>query len=469
MVLRMCSCLILDIAFSTFRMLMLYSINSLLYSLFVLHLHISSLSCNTAKGYKKYQNDELIYYGNGSSKRLNWNGMVLSPRTFNGALSYEVVRTSRPAEPGQVGLVASQTPQSNPYFFGTGFITRSDLGIQISTGLNVKLIARTGQRVQYSNGGVSSLRFHSQADAAGIIPLSAGGYVYVSNSELRQGQGGVFGLYFNNDGKITEYKALLTGTSGNCGGGLTPWKTWVSCEENGSSGQCWQIDPVQSKVQRTVLGGNGGNYESVAVDKRIRNRPVFFTTEDEEDGALRRFTAQSFGFDALHSKGGTTFLYLLDNGTFKWTINESLGRNSARRHFPYAEGIQVHEGKVYFMAKKIRTLITLDLDSMTYVKEITGKKFYGEGSFGSQPDQTMIGPSRKYLYFTEDGGSTPGVYGRHSDGTYFTMFQAIDNGMHDGDETTGIALSPDHTRFYAAFQDSGLIFEFTRKDKLPFE
>ena len=49
------------------------------------------------------------------------------------------------------------------------------------------------------------------------------------------------------------------------------------------------------------------------------------------------------------------------------------------------------------------------------------------------------------------------------------MFQAIDNGMHDGDETTGIALSPDHTRFYAAFQDSGLIFEFTRKDKLPFE
>ena len=56
-----------------------------------------------------------------------------------------------------------------------------------------------------------------------------------------------------------------------------------------------------------------------------------------------------------------------------------------------------------------------------------------------------------------------------SDGTYFTMFQAIDNGMHDGDETTGIALSPDHTRIYAAFQDSGLIFEFTRKDKLPFE
>ena len=77
--------------------------------------------------------------------------MVLSPRTFNGALSYEVVRTSRPAEPGQVGLVASQTPQSNPYFFGTGFITRSDLGIQISTGLDVKLIARTGQRVQYAN------------------------------------------------------------------------------------------------------------------------------------------------------------------------------------------------------------------------------------------------------------------------------------------------------------------------------
>ena len=223
------------------------------------------------------------------------------------------------------------------------------------------------------------------------------------------------------------------------------------------------------KARRTVLGGKGGNYESVAVDDRIRNRSVFFTTEDEEYGALRRFTALSFGFDALHSNGGLTFLYMLDNGTFQWTTNESVGRNNARRHFPNAEGIQFHEGKVYFVSKKTRTLVILDLDSMTWKKEITGKKLYGEGSFGSQPDQIMFGPSRKYLYFTEDGGSTPGAYGRHSDGTYFTMFQAISNGMHDGDETTGIAMGPDRKRFYAALQDSGHVFEFTRKDKQPFE
>ena len=114
-------------------------------------------------------------------------------------------------------------------------------------------------------------------------------------------------------------------------------------------------------------------------------------------------------------------------------------------------------------------MFILDLDSMTYTKETTGKKFYGEGSFENQPDQNMFGPTRKYLYFTEDGGN-PGVFARYGeDGTYFTMFQATKGGPYSYDETVGVALSPDHRRFYAGIQHYGIIFEFTRKDGLPFE
>ena len=44
-----------------------------------------------------------------------------------------------------------------------------------------------------------------------------GGYVYVSNSEISNGNGGVYGIYFNKDGQIINYKRLLHGTSRNCG------------------------------------------------------------------------------------------------------------------------------------------------------------------------------------------------------------------------------------------------------------
>ena len=121
------------------------------------------------------------------------------------------------------------------------------------------------------------------------------------------------------------------------------------------------------------------------------------------------------------------------------------------------------------MSKEFQRMFILDLENFTYTAESTGKKFYGEGSFGGQPDQNMFGPTRKYLYFTEDGSTDPGIYARYNDGTYFTMFQAIRGGIHTDDETIGIALSPDHKRFYAGFQDNGYIFEFTREDGLRFE
>ena len=65
-----------------------------------------------------------------------------------------------------------------------------------------------------------------------------------------------------------DYKPLLRNTSRNCGGGLTPWNTWISCEEV-RGGQCWQVDPnpngVHHKTPKETLlgGGNGGKYETV--------------------------------------------------------------------------------------------------------------------------------------------------------------------------------------------------------------
>jgi len=349
--------------------------------------------------------------------------------------------------------------------------TEDDVSLDVSTGLSVRVLAKTGSPVQFANGDESKDDWHVRTDAAGLLsmnpedPLNSG-YVYLSNSEEESGGGGVYGLYFDKDGNVIDYQTLLKGTTDNCGGGYTPWNTWVSCEEF-SEGQCWQIDPISGEAEKTELGGDGGRYESVAVDNRNPANPVFFTTEDDEEGAFRRFVASGSGWDALHSEGEHSFLNILSGNTFEWTEDLDVGRASASKFFPNTEGVQVHEGKVYFMAKKLQRLLILDLESNTYVTEDTGKKFYGEGDFGDQPDQNLFGPTRKYMYFTEDGGTNPGVYARYGTSeTYFTMFQG---NLSEEDETVGIALSPDHLKFYAALQGHGMVFELTRDDGLPFE
>lgn len=89
---------------------------------------------------------------------------------------------------------------------------------------------------------------------------------------------------------MRDYRVLLPNSSGNCNGGRTPWNTWVSCEEV-KGGQCWQVDPTGAQdAEPTVLGGDdGGFFEAFAYDDRDPNAPVFFVTEDDVNGAVRRF------------------------------------------------------------------------------------------------------------------------------------------------------------------------------------
>ena len=129
-------------------------------------------------------------------------------------------------------------------------------------------------------------------------------------------------------------------------------------------GQCWQVDPVSGNAKETNLGGNGGRYESVAVDNTNTTNPIFFTTEDHQEGAMRRFIANGRGWDALHSDGDESFLRIIDDNTYEWTTDEGAARESASKYYRNSEGISYHEGKLYFMAKKDHKLIILDLDNM---------------------------------------------------------------------------------------------------------
>ena len=221
-------------------------------------------------------------------------------------------------------------------------------------------------------------------------------------------------------------------------------------------------------AQKTMIGGSqGGRFESVATDNRIEQSPVFFATEDSKFGAMRRFQANSTGWHSLHTDGDLTYLRIIDDKNFEWTKNLTAARESAYSYYQHSEGVSVYDGRLYFSAKSTQKLFVLDLESSTYQLETTGLNFQGRGSFNASPDQVIKG-TKRFLYFTESGGETPGVYVRDiHNGKYMTIFEAGDE-RYLNDETVGVAFSPGRHFMYAGYQNAGVLIELRRIDNLPF-
>ena len=94
----------------------------------------------------------------------------------------------------------------------------------VPEGMQCKLIAQSGKKIG------ENYIWHGSPDGASVFPTDDKGWIYVSNSELWNKNGGVGAIKFGKDGEIEDSYSILENSELNCSGGATPWGTWLSCE-----------------------------------------------------------------------------------------------------------------------------------------------------------------------------------------------------------------------------------------------
>lgn len=352
------------------------------------------------------------------------------------------------------GALASPVVGSGPY----GPLEAPNLGLRLPAGFSARIVALHQQPV-----GDTDFRWHVFPDGGATFATDDGGWIYVSNSETPK-IGGVGAIRFAADGTIVDAYSILSGTTANCAGGLTPWGTWLSCEEfslygqdpglavlaGAIAGRVWECDPFQpgQGVVREAMGRF--HHEAAAVD------PVgqqVYMTEDRSTGLFYRFTPTTYP----DLSTGLLEAALIEDGRLVWVtvpdpsaptapITDQFGPDEVTR-FRGGEGMWYHQGFVYFTTKGDNRVHALECATDAY------EVIYDVADFGPNPplnrvDNLVVDEVSGDIYVAEDGGENRLVL-LSAEGEIATFAQLIGQ---DRSEVTGPAFSPDGTRLYFSSQ-----------------
>jgi hypothetical protein len=190
-------------------------------------------------------------------------------------------------------------------------------------------------------------------------------------------------LYDTNQRRTLSMHLSLAGTLRNCAGGLTPWNSWITCEETvRKAGESCQRDHGYAfEIPATTSGGltppvplvEMGRFcrEAVAVDERSG---IVYQTEDRGDGLLYRYiprVAQKLGAGGRLQALAVIDQPSLDTGNalgqtvpvgeplaVRWIDLEDIGAPDddlrhrgfamGAAHFVRGEGMWYGEGVIYF-------------------------------------------------------------------------------------------------------------------------
>jgi hypothetical protein len=346
---------------------------------------------------------------------------------------------AQPAEPG-----------ASPY--GPLAAEPDENGLRLPEGFTSRIIAVAGEPVADTD-----YAWHPFPDAAATFATDDGGWILASNSEvftvLAPDAGGVSAVRFDAEGAITDAYRILEGSNSNCGGGPTPWGTWLSGEESvDEQGRIWECDPTGEKeaVAHPAMGLFA--HEAAAVDPASK---TVYLTQDNPAGLLYRFTPTAYPDLA---EGLLEAAVVAADGAVTWAeVPDPSGASAPTREqvpaatrFPGGEGIWYHDGTVYFTTKLDHSVHAIDLAAQRHEVIWKGDPdgLGVEGAVLSHVDNITADAGTGDLYVAEDGADMQVVL-ITAQGVLAPFAQVVG---HDGSEIAGPCLNPARDRLYFSSQ-----------------